>query len=99
MQLTKEEIVEQIKGLADSKKCINLRGINLQDYYIDLSGLEADEIYNNRQKAKYISNYYQQAKHINNNGQEANNIDNRNQIIVKSPDEIWNSLTEKQKKE
>ena len=76
---------EKIKILMDNfynkeTNTLNLSGLDCRDMNIDLSYIEAINIYNYEQKANCIWNDNQKAtKNIINNNQQANNIWNDNQ--------------------
>jgi len=81
---------EQIKALFSNKDGnIDLRYLKLKGFNVLLTGLEAEFILNARQKAKRISNNRQQARYISNN----------DQTIIKTPKEVFDSLTPYQQEE
>ncbi|MGL4951120.1 MAG: hypothetical protein ACRC4M_04835 [Mycoplasma sp.] len=69
----------------ENKKVIDLSWLRLKGYDLDISGLVADEIYNNWQNAELIVNKNQKAKTILNQNQLSKiEIDNKNQKASKS---------------
>jgi len=83
-QLTKAQIIDQIKGLAQPDNTIDLTNMNFKGYKINLGRMEADEIYNTYQKADRIYNGEQEASVcIINVSQKAIIIFNDNQKRIK----------------